>query len=315
MLFSRFRPQKEDKKEEEELLYFSDFVAVLVEEMKMNDRERTARAYQTVCNVFLSFNEKKDLRLKEIDSQLIKRYEAYLRRNDKRPNTISFYMRNLRAILNKAKKAKLIPRDQDCSFEDVYTGIDKTIKRAIKKDVIHKLSRLDLSGKKNLELSQHLFMFSFYTRGMSFIDMAFLRKIDLNDGIIRYRRHKTGQWLEIKITSEISGIINCYKEATRCSEYLLPIISGSSSSVRVEYENALKTHNNRLYHISKMLNLKIRLTSYVARHSWATIAKELNIPLSVISEGLGHNSEKTTQIYLASFDHTVLHRANAKVIA
>lgn len=315
MLFSVFKSRKSVQRKEEKPLHdFSDYVRLLTDELKANGQERTARAYQSVRNSFLFFSQRKQF-LEEIDSQLIKRYETFLRKNNKLPNTISFYMRNLRAILNKAKKSNLIPRSQECSFEEVYTGVDKTTKRAVKKGVIHKLESLDLSAKKTLQLSQHLFMFSFYTRGMSFVDIAYLRKTDIKDGVIRYRRRKTGQWLEIKITPEISRIIHYYKRETAGSEYLLPILSSRSSRSRREYEHALKTHNNRLERISKLLDLKSPLTSYVARHSWATIAKELHIPVSVISEGLGHNSEKTTQIYLASFDNAVLHRANAKVIA
>jgi integrase len=239
---------------------------------------------------------------------------VYLRNEGKCPNTTSFYLRNLRSLFNKARKAKLILQEQDCSFEEVYTGIDKTVKRAVKKEVITKLAELKLLKNKGLRLSQQLFMFSFYTRGMSFIDMAFLKKTDLKDGIIRYRRKKTGQWLEIKATSEIMKIINLYKEETRDSKYLLPILK-SGKSQRLTYESALRSHNNHLKRISEMLNLEIPLTSYVARHSWATIAKDKNIPLSVISESLGHDSQQTTQIYLASFDHALLHEANRKVIS
>jgi integrase len=316
MLFAKLKLKRLVKKREaKRAYYFGDFVKSLAGEMKVSGQERTGKAYQTVCNSFLSFNEGRNVKLEEIDSRSVKRYEVYLRKNGKQPNTISFYMRNFRAILNKARKAGLLSKDQEYSFEDVYTGIDETAKRAVKKEIIHKFSGLDLSLKKGLKLSQDIFMFSFYTRGMSFIDMAFLKKSDVKNGVIRYRRHKTGRWLEIKVIPEISGIIDNYTNETKQTEYLLPIIKGKSRDSRREYETALKTHNNRLKCISELLKLKVRLTSYVARHSWATIAKDLNIPLPVISEGLGHNSPQTTQIYLASFDSAVLHRANAKVIA
>lgn len=123
------------------------------------------------------------------------------------------------------------------------------------------------------------------------------------------------QIFPVRLTYEITKIFSFYKAETKDSPYLLPIIENIETDARLQYESALRTYNNRLQRISKILKLNTSLTSYTARHSWATIAKSKNIPISVISEGLGHNSQQTTQIYLASFDNLTLHKANLKVIS
>ena len=97
------------------------------------------------------------------------------------------------------------------------------------------------------------------------------------------------------------------------SPYLLPILQSPYDN-RNQYKNVLYRTNKSLKEIAKMVGLSIPLTLYVARHSWASIAKSKNIPISVISEGMGHNSEMTTQIYLASLDNAVVDRANAQIL-
>lgn len=295
--------------------WLSNLIEELIAELDINHQQRTARAYRSMLNSFIEFNHNQDIPVNKIDNVLVKRFEMYLKNKNKSLNTISFYMRNLRAVYNKAIKMRIIARPDYNPFDNVYTGIEKTSKRAIKKNTINKLFELDLDFDKNVNKAKHLFIFSFCARGMSFIDMAFLKKTDIEGGFIKYRRSKTKQLLEIKITDEIAKIISIYKDEMKESKYILPIIENHKADERLQYESALRTYNNRLQRISRIMNLNIPLTSYVTRHSWATIAKSKNIPLSIISEGLGHNSQQTTQIYLASFDNLTLHKANLKVIS
>ena len=156
-------------------------------------------------------------------------------------------------------------------------------------------------------------MFSFYTRGMSFIDMAFLKKDNLNGNIITYRRRKTNQLMHIKYENCMKAIVEKYKNKN--SEYLLPII-GSTGGIdtRIQYIYAAHNINRSLKALGKRLELPIPLTMYVARHSWASIAKSRNIPVSIISDGMGHESEKTTRIYLASLDNFAVDKANNVII-
>jgi integrase len=171
---------------------------------------------------------------------------------------------------------------------------------------------LDLSSEPKLEFARDMFLFSFYTRGMSFIDMAYLKKRDLNGGVLAYRRRKTGQQLFIKWEQVMQDIVKKYE--IEHSVFLLPIIRTGMSTERNQYLAAAHTVNRCLKDIGELIGLSLPLTTYVARHAWASIAKSKNIPLSVISEGMGHDSEKTTRIYLASLDSVAIDRANHLIL-
>ena len=218
-------------------------------------------------------------------------------------------MRILRAVYNRAVEKDLTTNRNP--FKHVYTGIDKTIKRAIPLKAIKQIKNLDLSLQPSLDFARDMFLFSFYTRGMSFIDMAYLKKNDLSNGILSYRRRKTGQQLFIRWEKCMQEIVDKY-DADYYSPYLLPILKYPYD--RSQYKNMLYRTNKSLKDVAKVVGLSIPLTLYVARHSWASIAKSKNIPISVISEGMGHDSEITTQIYLASLDNAVVDRANAQIL-
>lgn len=197
-------------------------------------------------------------------------------------------------------------------FKHVYTGIDKTVKRAVPLKIIRRIKELDLTMSPAMDYARDMFMFSFYTRGMSFIDMAFLKKKDLQNGILTYRRQKTGQQLFIKWEEPMRKIIDKYD--TSKTPYLLPIIRNMDAEKRRQYKNAAHLINDKLKKLGGQLGLSIPLTSYVARHAWASIAKSKNIPLSTISEAMGHDSENTTRIYLASLDTSIVDKANSLIL-
>lgn len=178
--------------------------------------------------------------------------------------------------------------------------------------VIKKINALDLSLTPALDYARDMFLMSFYLRGMSFIDMAFLKKTDLKNGYITYRRRKTGQQLIIEWTKEMQIIRDKYPENK--SDYLLPVIRNPGINERCIYRNTSYNINQNLKRVAEMVGVTIPLTLYVARHSWASAAKAKGIPLSVISEGMGHNSEVTTQIYLASLDASVVDHANSLIL-
>ena len=202
--------------------------------------------------------------------------------------------------------------DDRSPFKHVYTGIGKTVKRAVPVQVVRRIKSLDLSFDHALQLSRDLFMFSFYTRGMPFVDMANLKKTDLSNGVLAYRRKKTGQRLYVKWEKPMQDIADRYQDAL--SPYLLPIIATPGKGERRQYLNAIHLVNRQLKTLSRKLGLSSPLTMYVARHSWASIARSKHIPLSVISEGMGHHSERTTQIYLASLGNVVIDRANSRIL-
>ena len=279
--------------------------------LRQMGRERTAETYTSALRSFMNYTEGRDLPLDGVNSALMERYEAWLRSRGVRMNSSSFYLRILRAVYNRAVEDGLTP--QRHPFAHVYTGVEKTAKRAVPLKTIKALKRLDLTGKPRLALARDLFLFSFYTRGMSFVDMAYLRRGQLQRGLLTYRRRKTGQELSIRWERCMQQIVEKY--STDClGDYLLPIISREGDERR-QYTNALHVVNQRLKQLSEKLRLPRPLTMYVARHSWASAARQRHVPLSVISEGMGHDSEATTQIYLASLETTAVDDANRMLLS
>ena len=289
---------------------FLSFARSLVGQLKQIGKQCTADTYTTTINSFARFRSEQDVPLDDMDSDLMTAYETYLKSIGICPNSISFYMRNLRAIYNRAVDKELTV--QRYPFKHVYTGIDKTVKRAVSAKVIRQIRDLDLTLQPDMDLARDLFMFSFYTRGMSFIDMAFLKKKDLRDGILSYRRHKTGQLLSVKWETPMQELVDKYD--TSGTPYLLPVIMDNEKDGRRQYKNQAHRINRNLKKIGQLLGLTSPLTTYVARHGWASIAKSKNIPLSIISEAMGHDSESTTRIYLASLDTSVVDNANSLIL-
>lgn len=288
----------------------SVFMQTIIQHLRSLERIRTSEAYTTTLNSFMLFRNKKDVLLDEIDSELVAAYEAWLQSRGVSANTSSFYMRNLRAVYNRAVRKDIV--QQRYPFKYVYTGIDKTVKRALPLKIIKQIKEMDLVLFPSLDFARSMFMFSFYTRGMSFVDMAYLKKKDLQCGSLSYRRKKTGQQLFIKWEPCMSGIINKYPISD--SLYLLPIIKMNGTDEREQYLKMAHFVNAKLKEIGKRLELSIPLTMYVARHSWASIAKNENIPISIISEAMGHDSETTTLIYLASMDTSAVDNANKQIL-
>ena len=287
-----------------------NFMQGVIAQLQQMSKQRTSETYRCTLKSFMQFREDKDVLLEDIDSDLMLMYEAYLRNKGLTKNSTSFYMRILRAVYNRAVEKDLTSNRNP--FKYVYTGIDKTIKRAIPLKAIKQIKNLDLSLQPSLDFARDMFLFSFYTRGMSFIDMAYLKKKDLSNGILSYRRRKTGQQLFIRWEKCMQEIVNEYDNPQ--SEFLLPIIKRADKDNRLQYQSALRFVNNHLKSVVALLNIGITISMYTARHSWASIAKSKNIPISVISEGMGHDSEMTTQIYLASLDNAVVDRANAQIL-
>ena len=287
-----------------------NFMEGIIAKLKQNGKIRTAETYKSTLNSFKKFRQDKDIMLDCLSSEVIEAYEAWHHNRGVTPNTISFYNRILRAVYNRAVEEDVI-EDRN-PFRHVYTGVDKTVKRALPLNVIKKIRGMDLSLNPVLDFARDMFMMSFYLRGMSFIDMAYLKKSDLKNGYVTYRRHKTGQQLTIEWTNDMQFVLDKYPENK--SDYLLPVIKTTGINERCAYRNIGYNINRSLKQISKMLSLNFRLTMYVARHSWASAAKAKGIPLSVISEGMGHDSEATTQIYLASLDTSAVDRANAVIL-
>ncbi len=289
--------------------YFSELIAQLRRERKIG----TANNYQNTRNSFFAFLNNSDIPFSKITEHLVCDYEHWLADRGLIRNSQSFYMRNLRAVYNKAVEAGLTPQCRP--FDKAYTGIDNTRKRAVDERLIMRLMALDLKTEAQRR-SRDLFIFSYCTRGMAFVDIAYLKKSDISFGVINYIRRKTGQQMSVKIEPCVQNIIDHYVEKTQGSKYVFPIITTSDPMKAFrQYQSKLGYYNRQLKTLCKELGTELPITSYWARHSWATAARDKNIPLSVISAGMGHTSERTTQIYLASLDDSVIDKANSEILS
>lgn len=287
-----------------------NFMEKIIIKLKQNGKIRTSETYKSALNSFKKYRKDEDIMLECISFEVMEGYEAWLKNNGLIPNSISFYTRILRAVYNRAVEDEIIENRNP--FRKVYTGVDKTIKRALPLNVIKRIIGLELSMTPAIDYARDMFLMSFYLRGMSFVDMAYLKKSDLQNGSITYRRRKTGQQLIIGWEPEMQMILDKYSPNE--TGYLLPIITNPAVCERNTYRNKGYNINRNLKKIAKMVGVNVPITLYVARHSWASAAKAKGIPISVISEGLGHDSEATTQIYLASLDTSVVDKANSIIL-
>lgn len=271
---------------------------------------RISVAYSSSIRRFNTFCGNSEMLVDQLSPEIIEDFQHWLHEKGICRNTISFYMRNLRAIYNRAVREGLTPDRRP--FANVFTGIERTRKRAISDQCLRKIKNLDLSAAPHLCKVRDLFMLSFYCMGISFVDLAFLKKSDISGNRISYRRSKTKQTISFTITSKIRTIIKKYAAAPD-SEYLLDIIEEHRGDRRRQYLTALNLINRHLKKIGKMAGISEVLTSYVARHSWASLAKSKNVGLSVISDALGHENEHTTLIYLDTVGLDCIDKANALV--
>ena len=323
-LFSLEDIEKKYKLSGSDEMFFS-YVDNIISAMKGSGKKGNSIVYQNCRDSVLDYTGRKEILLDSIDYQFVKNYQKHLegktvvinkgKENERikklSVNTISVYLRTLRAIINRAIKEGLI-EESSYPFKNISIKTQKTRKRAVNKDVIKMVE--DLEVDKSLQLYKDLFMFSFYNRGMNFVDMAYLKVKNIQAGRINYYRQKTGQYFSIKITDKAKQIIDRYSDLKNPEAFVFPIIYRKGKEY-LDYKNAMRLMNKKLKKISEILKLDVPLTTYVSRHSWATIAKRSGISTAVISEGLGHESEETTQVYLDSFENDVLDDANELIIS
>lgn len=305
----------DSKKKKSSHCQFLQYMAIQIERKKSMGRNGIAAAYySTYVSIQKYLNtlsaRKKDFNMEEINSKFVVGYETFLYKEGVAENTVKYYLRNFRTIYNLAFKDgyKL-----NCShpFTHIHTRPCKTVKRALSKEEMKALSVLDLLDNPQLRLSCDLYLFSFYAQGMAFVDIVFLKKKNICNGLLTYSRHKSKQLIRIVVTPQMQELI--YKYANN-NEYIFPIINPwSDLSEYDQYRLALGEINRNLKKIAKMVDIDIPLTTYTARHTWATLARNSGAPVSAISAGLGHTSEEMTRIYLKEFDQGILAKINSVV--
>ena len=291
------------------------FVGQVSSGLEASGRFRMLSIYNSVVRSVLEFSSPAIPTLNVVYSKsFLYRYEEHLALKGCKRNTIAFYMTGLRAIGRFAVELNKIPSISGL-FDGVFTGSDPTGKRAVSPDVIARLHCADLSAVPHLSECRDLFMLSFHLQGMSFVDLAYLRKADVQGDVIVYRRHKTGGLITVPVEEPVRDLLDHFTDQVIDSPYLLPIVTLSGVDGYQQYQNALRNHNRRLKSLAGYLGITDNLTSYVARHSWATIAYHNGIDVGVVSQGMGHHTEEVTRIYLASFAYTRLLEANRTVFA
>lgn len=288
----------------------ASFSRKLIDDMKRIGKHSAVKRFSATLSSLLKYTGDNDIAWNELTSTFILGYEEFLMKRGLCRNSTSFYMRNLRSILNRAADENFaVPLNP---FKHVYMGVDRTAKRAVTIDTVRKIRDLDLTRHPSLSFARNIFMFAFYTRGMSFVDIAFLKKSDMHNGVITYFRRKTRQQIVVKVEPETLRIIESLGSSD--TQYLLPIITDEKADIERQYQNAYSRVNRNIRKIGKMLGLETKLTLYVARHAWASIALSNNVAISTISKAMGHDSEKTTVIYLRSLDTSSVDKANSDII-
>ena len=289
---------------------FLAFMQQVIDGLAATHKPRTVETYRTTMHSFSLFLQGGDCPIDVIDSPLMERYEQWLARRGVAPNSSSFYMRILRAVYNRSVEQRLTTDRKP--FAKVYTGIANTQKRAVDINAIRRLVHLDLSDDDEAAFARDLFLFSFYTQGMAFVDMALLKKSSISGGQLAYYRQKTGQRITVKWLECMQDIVDRHPSA---NDYLLPIITRCGDTERSQYRRSQYMVNSQLHALGERIGLSQRLTMYVARHSWASIARAAGVPIDVISSGMGHNNEQTTNIYLKSIDSGRIAAANQQVLS
>ncbi|TBV26550.1 hypothetical protein DMZ43_05645 [Meridianimaribacter sp. CL38] len=294
---------------------FKVFTQQLVDEMFKTKNTGNAIVYRTAMNRFLDFC-KRDIMFSEIDYVLLQKFELHLKLKGLKQNSISNYFRTIRAIYNKAIKHQLVDRS-NYPFYDITIKSEQTAKRAISREEIKRLLSIKLDENSTASKSLNFFMLSFYLRGISFTDMAYLKKSNLIDGRIFYKRRKTHKNYSIKLFKPAEDIIKSLKYEN--SSYLLPIINETMQEDSLEAKKVIKqwikTTNKYLKRLSLELKIDSKITTYTSRHSFATIAKRLGYSNELIAEALGHEyGNRTTAIYLDAFDDNKVDDMHYKVI-
>lgn len=291
---------------------FFEYMEEQIATKRKAGKEGTAAAYASSLNSFRLFLGNKDVNVSDVTPKLVRCYGDFLAENRISDNTVAYYMRNLKAVYNRIVSDGF-KRDCEYPFKEIRTTIGKTPKRALDRETLLRIATLEFDPVKEsfMELARDIFMFSFYCRGSAFVDIIHLKTSDIISGVIVFHRQKSRQLIRVTVIPQLEELIHKYDNDT---EYVFPVLDVNGPvPLYKQYKQALQRINYGLKAVGKHIGLDYPLTTYLARHTWATLVKNLGIPVSVISEGLGHTSERTTLIYLKEFDTDVLDKVNEEV--
>ena len=287
-----------------------EYYLTYIQNLKKEKRIRYAGMLEVSYNSFIKFNKHLDIPFSDIDVAWLKKYELWMKEQNLSVSTISTRVRHLRAVFNLAIAEHFIKNDCYPFRNYKVSKLNKqTPKRAIaKKDVMRIMG---YQGKSEMEcLAIDVFVFSYLNAGINFIDIAKLKHSNIVESHLIYNREKTKKLINVPLQPKALEIIAKYQSDK--SPYLFPILSPfhkTEVQIANRLHKVLAKVNKHLKEIGEKLNLPIPLTTYVARHSQATVMKKAGVPTAVIREIMGHSSERVTQIYLDSFDNEQIDEA------
>lgn len=288
----------------------------LIDEFRRTDHLGNMSIYQQSKSSLIKFNRTLDIPFSDIDCQWLERYEKWLKGRNIKGTTASILFRTLRSVFNRALSMKLIKPDIYPFNDFKVSKFDvRTKKRAVTKEDVKKIMSLDLSGERQyMQLARDIFLFSYFGAGINFSDIAMLRYCDISDGRVRYIRKKTGKEISFPLSNAGLEIIKRYSRQDATSEdYIFPILDRKIHRTEMQRKNRIHKVigkvNPCLAEIGKMAGLETHLTTYVARHTYATVLKRSGVNIAIISESMGHSDIATTQIYLDSFENSQIDEA------
>ena len=298
-----------DENKKFELKTVSQFYQELIDQCKSNDKCGNRLIYKSSYNSLKVFTKNQlDIPFSAIDVSWLNKYEKWLRSKGNKETTMSLMFRTLRSAYNKAIKAKCA-RKSDYPFDEykINKFDTKTQKRAIAKTEVLKFTKEvdDIGKRQYVQLSKDIFIFSYLCGGINFTDIANLTKANITNGRLHYIRQKTGKLIKLGISEEAMQIIKKYESESK--GYLFPILNTNIHKTPLQKQNRIHKMlgkiNKNLKLIAAQLNVDANMTTYVARHSFASVLKKSGVSIALISEALGHSDLSTTQVYLDSFDN------------
>lgn len=284
------------------------FAMAEAERMQKQARHKTAANYLTAARSLSRFLDNSKWCFADITAAMLQCYQRWLCNRGIRLNTVSAYMRSLRSLYNRAAG-----NAADNPFTAVFTGNEQTAKRSVTDEEIRRLLALQLDRQPHLAFARDIFMFSFMAMGMPFVDIAYLKWQQIHDGVLHYARHKTGHKVCVAIEPYMAEIIN--RHSITGSEYVFPILANTNvANIHHTYLKRLRAYNYALHRLSQLIDSPRTLSSYVARHSWASLAYRSGIDISLIAKAMGHTKLSTTLIYIRALLDPSLAEANKKVM-
>lgn len=310
LAFAEIKDKIETKGAELKVLaYCQEIIESLVEAHKIGN----SKVYTTVFRSIRDYVKDKDFPMKQITYAWLKKYETWYFSKGNSVNGLSVNMRTLRAMFNRAIKEKRISKEF-YPFSDYSIKTEKTRKRAIAASDLELIKCYEPQTERQKRAKDY-FMMSFYLMGASFVDMAHLKVKDIIGGRIEYKRRKTGRLHSIPISAPLQRLLDKYLENKGQNEYILNVIKSDDPKKQdINIRDEIHRYNRSLKEIAKACGIEATVTSYVSRHSYATIAKYKGVPTAIISEALGHSSEEVTQVYLSSFDKAVMDKYHNLII-